>query len=44
MARKKGTPNKKGHKTGGNRKSFNFKAAIATKSSKQILTRRRRFF
>ena len=30
MARTKGTPNKKGHKAGGDRKSSTFKAAIAT--------------
>ena len=52
MARTKGTPNKKGHKAGGDRKSSNFKAAIATKKyqnklsfqDKKILTRRRRIF
>ena len=52
MARTKGTPNKKGHKAGGDRKSSAFKAAIATKKfqkklvskTKYFLTRRRRIF
>ena len=34
MAHTKGTPNKKDHKAGGDRKSSTFKAAIATKKFK----------
>ena len=38
MAHTKGTPNKKGHKAGGDRKSSNFKAAIATKKYQNKLS------